>query len=109
VHLAGRRDVGVGSSATGRASRKSGHLGHVSNAEIVSQHLRRRDEPSLHRGCALEVINLANRSLGSCAANSAIMNGRSMLSNKPRGVWRVDDRRVLNGTIWALRAQRYLS
>jgi len=29
---------------------------------------------------------------------------KSMLPNKPRGVPRVDDRRVLNGIFWVLRS-----
>jgi transposase len=29
---------------------------------------------------------------------------KPMLSNKPRGVPRVDDRRVLNGILWVLRS-----
>jgi transposase len=29
---------------------------------------------------------------------------RSMLPNKPRGIPRVDDRRILNGTFWILRS-----
>ena len=31
---------------------------------------------------------------------------RSFLPNKPRGIPRVDDRRVLNGTFWVLRSLR---
>jgi hypothetical protein len=44
-------------------------------------------------------FKLRNRSLESCATNSAIMNGdiKPMLPNKPRGVRRDNDRRVLNG------------
>ena len=29
---------------------------------------------------------------------------KPMLPNKPRGVWRVNDRRVLNGIFWVLRS-----
>ena len=39
--------------------------------------------------------------------NSATGNGvvlKPMLPNKPRGIPRVDDRRVLNGIFWALRS-----
>jgi transposase len=32
---------------------------------------------------------------------------QSHLPNKPRGVPRVDDRRVLNGIFWVLRSERY--
>ena len=32
---------------------------------------------------------------------------RPMLPNKPRGVPRVNDRRVLNGIFWVLRSQLY--
>ena len=29
---------------------------------------------------------------------------KPMLPNKPRGVWQVDDRRVLDGIVWVLRS-----
>ena len=52
-------------------------------------------------------FKLRNRSLESCAANSAKHEWTAvgpMLPNKPRGVWRVDDRRVLDGIVWVLRS-----
>ncbi|QHO72257.1 hypothetical protein ACH79_06090 [Bradyrhizobium sp. CCBAU 051011] len=50
-------------------------------------------------------FKLRNRSLESCATKfsehewTAI---KPMLPNKPRGVRRVDDRRVLDGIVWVL-------
>ena len=34
---------------------------------------------------------------------------RSMLPNKPRGIPRVDDRRILNGIFWILRLRRTMA
>jgi transposase len=50
------------------------------------------------------VIQTPKPGLESCATNSPIMNGLQMLPNKPRGVPRVNDRRVLNGIFWILRS-----
>jgi transposase len=53
------------------------------------------------------VIQALNQWLESCATNLPTMSGppsSPMLPNKPRGVPRVNDRRVLNGIFWVLRS-----
>ena len=47
-----------------------------------------------------------NWSFDSCAMNSVTANGAlsNRCPNKPHGVPRVDDRRVLNGIVWVLRS-----
>jgi transposase len=55
----------------------------------------------------IQTSSSENRSLESCATNSAIMKWTAIkptLPNKPRGVRRVNDRRVLNGIFWILRS-----
>jgi transposase len=57
-------------------------------------------------GVALDVIQAPKLELRICGMNSdyewCVIN--PMLPNKPRGIPRVDDRRVLNGIFWVLRS-----
>ena len=88
-----------------RPSGKSGHFGYAPKAEVNSERVRYR--PVRVDGATADVIQASKpepqimRYEFSDDERTAI---RPMLPNEPCGVWRVNDRRVLDGISWVLRS-----
>jgi hypothetical protein len=95
----------MGHSLQGRPGGKSGHFGYAPKAEVNSERFRNR--PLRVDGATADVIQASKpepqimRYEFSDDERTAI---EPMLPNKPRGVRRVDDRRVLDGIVWVLRS-----
>ncbi len=76
-------------------------------AEVNSEHWRLRDEPLRLDGITVDMIqapNLEPRMMRYKHSDYEWAAIKSMLPNKPRGVPRVNDGRVLNGIFWVLRS-----
>src|SRR5271170_2563825 len=76
-------------------------------AEEDSGHWRRSDGPLRVDGIAVDVIQASKREPRIMRYELSDYEWtaiKPMLPNKPRGVRRVNDRRVLNGIFWVLRS-----
>jgi hypothetical protein len=75
-------------------------------AEVKSEHSRHSDGPLLVDGATRDVIQAPKpepRIMRYELSDYEWTAIKPMLPNKPRGVRRVNDRRVLNGIFWVLR------
>src|SRR4029077_13292006 len=69
-----------------------------------SEHSRQRHRPLRVDGAARDVIQPEPRIMRYDLSDYEWATIKRMLRNKPRGVRRVNDRRVLNGIFWILRS-----
>ena len=88
-----------------RPSDKSGHVGYAAESGSKFRALRLRYRPVRVDGAAREVIPASKpepRIMRFELSDYEWTAIKPMLPNKPRGVRRVNDRRVLNGIFWVL-------
>jgi transposase len=97
----------VGHSRRGRASSKSGNVPYAAGSGSKFRALQDRDRPLRVGGAARDVIQASKpepRIMRYELSDYEWTAIKPMLPNKPRGVRRVNDRRVLNGIFWILRS-----
>ena len=93
---------GWGHSRPGRTSLKSGHVRYVAESGSKFRELADPREPLRVYGTAVDVIRASKpepRTMRYELSDCEWAAIKPMLPNKPRGVPRVNDRRVLNGIL----------